>query len=103
MRLLVAALLAASALAGCGGGSSSSTSGHHGYPKTAEDTFIKACTAQGAKSGYCHCALDRIEGTVPYPEFKKADQALGSLRGAAKDTRGKFLAAIKACGGKTAG
>jgi hypothetical protein len=100
MRLFLAGMVAAAALAGCGGGDSDS-SGHHGYSKSTEDTFIKSCTAQGAKSSYCHCALNKIEVTVPYDEFQRADKELGSLKGAPSSTRQKFLAAIKACGGKT--
>jgi hypothetical protein len=69
------------ALAGCGGGDKDS----HGYPAAAKRNFITACdSSSGGKKAYCQCALDKVQATMTYDEFKKEDAA---IRGGAKPSR----------------
>ena len=72
--------------AGCGGGSSDDPNGDRaaaaGYPAAIEHDFLASCqrSAQAASnldldfSGYCHCALAKIEERESIAKFK-ADAA----------------------------
>jgi hypothetical protein len=84
-------------LAACGGGDSGDGSAN-GYPGEVEKTFLDACksTSKGNESA-CRCTLTKLEATVPYDDFKKADAAVRAGKAADPETSGKLTSAIKAC------
>jgi hypothetical protein len=76
-HISIGLVAAACALAGCGGDDNGGSSGDKGYPKVAEDNFIKSCSAQqGATQQKCQCAFDKIKAKLSFDEFKAADTAL---------------------------
>ena len=92
MRLTaVAVSLAATALAaGCG-------SGRAPYPAKVEKGFLRACNAGERRPQACRCILSRLEATVPYDEFRLADEALRAGNRAPAATEKKVAAATNAC------
>jgi hypothetical protein len=92
-RLVLTGLLVAGALAGCGGGD-----GDDGYPEEARSNFVRSCDAQpNASKDVCECALDELERTVPYKEFKAADDAIREGEQPKKATSDKLTAAVEGC------
>jgi hypothetical protein len=86
----------ACALAGCGGGNSGGAG--NGYPKVAEDNFIKSCSAQpGATEAKCQCAFDKVKAKISFDQFKKADAALRQGKSADPKTQQALQEAVKAC------
>jgi hypothetical protein len=68
------------------------------YPSAVEQNFTKACNASSkGKEDACKCALAKLEDTVPYAEFKKADDVIRGGGTADPATTDKLNAAIKAC------
>lgn len=62
--------MAATSLAACGGGGG-------GYPQESVDAFVRECDAQpNATLAQCRCVIARLEETMPYEEFQRADAAL---------------------------
>ena len=83
-------------LSACGGDNSSNAGG--GYPKSAEDNFLAACkTASGGKEAVCKCALAKLEDTLSYADFKRADAAVRGGGKATGDTAKKLEDAISGC------
>jgi hypothetical protein len=90
--VLLALTICAAFAAGCGGG--------HDYPSEAESSFMASCTAQaGATESSCRCALDNLEESMSYDEFKRVDTAIraGGVESVPEDSREKFLDAIADC------
>ena len=84
-------------LAACGGDDNSS-SDNGKYPSQVEDNFLKACNATSHdKTEACKCALTKLEETLPYDDFKKADEAIRKGGSADPATQKTITAAIKAC------
>ena len=92
-RPILLGLLAAGALVGCGGGDED-----EGYPAEARTNFVRSCDAQpNASKQVCECALDELERTVPYKEFKAADDAIREGDQPKQATSDKLTAAVEGC------
>jgi hypothetical protein len=90
----VVVALAVAGLAACGGGG-----GENGYPQESIDAFVQECTAQpNAGERQCRCVVERLQETMPYEEFAKADAALTENRQPAAASLEKLRAAVTACG-----
>lgn len=97
-RQIPVSLLAAAALAGCGGGGGSGEEDDGGYPQEARTNFVRSCDAQpNASRDVCECALDELERTVSYAEFKAADDAIRRGDDPARKTSEKLTAAVEGC------
>jgi len=86
------ALAAAVLTAGCG------SNGHARYPTNVEKVFLRACGAGHQRPQACRCILSKLEDTVPFDEFRLADDALRNGGRAPAATRKKVAAATNACG-----
>ena len=92
MRSDVAVALAVAGLAACGGG------GKNGYPEESVDTFVQECAVQpNTGERQCRCVVERLQETMPYEEFARADAALKDNRQPAAASLRKLRAAVTAC------
>ena len=100
-RSLATGLVAvACALAGCGGDDGGGESGGGGdYPPEVEENFVKSCSSQPqANEAFCKCTYERIKETVPYEDFKKAEESLSSSQDQApKEVQDALTKAVEAC------
>jgi hypothetical protein len=95
--LAVPFAVAALGLGACGGDDNSSKTGGK-YPSEVEDNFMTACKASsGGKEDACKCALRKLEETLSYDDFKKADADIRKGGKASGDTAEKITNAIKSC------
>ena len=93
-RPILAGLVTAAALAGCGGGDGESER----YPQEARTNFVRSCDAQpNASREVCECALEELERTLPYEDFKAADDAIRAGDDPQKATSDKLTAAVEGC------
>lgn len=93
MRNAFALAFAVVGLAACGGG------GDDGYPQESIDAFVKECNAQpNAGERQCRCVVERLQETMPYEEFARADEALKENREPDDRSLEKLRAAVTACG-----
>ncbi|MEP7335863.1 MAG: hypothetical protein ABI717_08795 [Actinomycetota bacterium] len=93
MRSGVALVFAVVGLAACGGG------GEDGYPQESIDAFVKECAAEPKSAErQCRCVVERLQETMPYEEFARADEALTENREPAAASLEKLRAAVTACG-----
>ena len=84
--------VAVAGLAACGGG------GEGGYPQKSIDAFVRECTAQpNTAEPQCRCIVERLQETMPYEEFARADKALKENRDPDAASLEKLRAAITAC------
>jgi hypothetical protein len=84
-------------LAACGGVDNDSKAGNK-YPSEVEDNFMSACkTSSNGKEDACKCALKKLEETVSYDDFKKADEAIREGGKASGDTSKRIADAISSC------
>jgi hypothetical protein len=89
-----AVALALAGLAACGGGGG----GEHGYPEESIDAFVRECTVQpNTGERQCRCVVERLQETMPYEEFARADAALKENRQPAAASLRKLRAAVTAC------
>jgi hypothetical protein len=87
-----AVALAVAGLAACGGG------GGGGYPEESIDAFVRECTVQpNTGERQCRCVVERLQETMPYEEFARADAALKENRRPAAASLRKLRAAVRAC------
>jgi hypothetical protein len=87
-----AVALAVAGLAACGGG------GGGGYPEESIDAFVRECTVQpNTGERQCRCVVERLQETMPYEEFARADAALKENRQPAAASLRKLRAAVTAC------
>jgi hypothetical protein len=94
LRSALAVALAIAALAGCGGGEED----ERGYPEEAVATFVTTCSAQpGASRAACRCMIDRLQATMPYDEFRAADEAAREDREPTRAATAKLRAAADRC------
>ena len=94
LRHLLLGLLATGAIAGCG----SEDEGAARYPEQARTEFVEACDAQpNAARSVCECALEELERTMPYEEFKAADEAIREGEEADAASAEKLTASVEAC------
>jgi hypothetical protein len=90
-RALALAVLVGS-LAACGGEHESA------YPDEAVEAFVSECRAQpNATEPSCRCVIERLQVSMPYDEFARADDALRNDRAPADASVAKLEAAAKAC------
>ena len=93
MRSAVATALTVAGLVSCGGG------GEDGYPQESVSAFVEECTAQpDTGERQCRCVVERLQETMPYEEFARADAALKDNRQPAAASLEKLRAAVTACG-----
>jgi hypothetical protein len=93
LRSGAALAFAVAGLAACGGG------GDDGYPQESVDAFVQECTAQpNTAERQCRCIVERLQETMPYEEFARADAALAENRQPAAASLQKLRAAVTACG-----
>ena len=92
MRSGVALSLAVVGLAACGGG------GEDGYPQESVDAFVRECNAQpNTSERQCSCVVERLQETMPFDEFARADKALKESEEPDAASLAKLRAAIEAC------
>ena len=93
MRSGVALALAVVGLAACGGG------GEDGYPGESIDSFVQECVAQpNTSERQCRCVVERLQETMPFEEFARADAALKENREPDAASLEKLRVAVTACG-----
>jgi hypothetical protein len=86
----VLVVVVAVALTACGGGD--------GYPTEAVQTFVAECDAQpNATERQCRCVIARLEETMPYDEFARADEALEQEQPVEEESLAKLRQAVQAC------
>ena len=92
MRSGVALSFAVVGLAACGGG------GEDGYPQESVDAFVSECRAQpNTTERQCRCVVARLQETMPYEEFARADKALKESQQPDAASLEKLRAAITDC------
>ena len=92
MRSGVALSFAVVGLAACGGG------GEDGYPQESVDAFVGECRAQpNTTERQCRCVVERLQETMPYDEFARADRALKENQEPDAGSLDKLRAAITDC------
>jgi hypothetical protein len=92
LRSAVALSFAVVGLAACGGG------GEDGYPQESIDAFVRECRAQpNTTERQCSCVVERLQETMPYEEFARADKALKESKDPDPASLEKLRAAITAC------
>ena len=92
MRSGVALSFAVVGLAACGGG------GEDGYPQESVDAFVSECRAQpNTNERQCSCVVERLQETMPYEEFARADKALKENQQPDAASLEKLRAAITDC------
>lgn len=91
MRSAVALSFAVVGLAACGGS-------EDGYPQESIDAFVRECKAQpNTSERQCGCVVERLQESMPYEEFARADKALKENRQPDAESLEKLRAAITAC------
>jgi hypothetical protein len=79
------------ALTACGGGDD-------GYPREAVENFVAECDVQpNATERQCRCVIARLEETMPYDEFARADEALEQEQPVDEKSLAKLRQAVEAC------
>jgi hypothetical protein len=92
LRSAVALSFTVVGLAACGGG------GEDGYPQESVDAFVRECRAQpNTTERQCTCVVERLQETMPYDEFARADKALKENQEPDAASLGKLRAAITDC------
>ena len=76
--------------------STPTTAAASGYSADVERQFVASCEASAEQPpGLCQCAFDAIESTIPFEEFRAADEAI--QRGEATGLPQSILDAIQPC------
>ena len=92
MRSAVALSFAVVGLAACGGGA------EDGYPQESIDAFVRECNEQpNTSERQCSCVVERLQETMPYEEFARADKALKENREPDEASVEKLREAVTAC------
>jgi hypothetical protein len=92
LRSAVALSFAVVGLTACGGG------GEDGYPQESIDAFVRDCNAQpNTSERQCSCVVERLQETMPYEEFARADKALRENKTPDAASLEKLRAAITNC------
>ena len=91
MRIAAIAAVALALAAGCG-------SDDEEYPDQAVENFVDSCKSQaGATEEACRCVIDRLKVTMPYEEFKQADDAVRHQKPLDPESRRKLERAAAQC------
>jgi hypothetical protein len=70
----------------------------NGYPREAVETFVTECDAQpNATERQCRCVIARLEETMPYDEFARADKALEQEQPVDEKSLTKLRRAVQGC------
>ena len=78
---------------GCGGGS-----GEDEYPEQAREQFVRECAEQpNTTARACTCVLEEVERTMPYEEFKEAEEAIRNDRAPRTESAEKLRDAVSVC------
>ncbi len=78
--------------AGCGG------DGETGYPDEAVAAFVSECRKQpNATEAACRCVIGRLQVSMPYDEFERADAALREDRPPEEASLEKLQTAAAGC------
>jgi hypothetical protein len=94
LRSGLALAFAVVGLVACGGGDGDGD----GYPQESIDAFVQECRAQPSTSeGQCRCVVERLQESMPYEEFERADIALKENREPAEASIEKLRTAVTAC------
>ena len=92
MRSGAALAFAVAGLVACGGG------GEDGYPQESIDRFVRECAAQpNTAERQCRCVVERLQETMPFEEFARADAALKENQEPDAVSLEKLRAAVTAC------
>ncbi len=92
MRSAVALSFTVVGLAACGG------DGGGGYPQKSVDAFVRECNEQpNTSERQCSCVVARLQETMPYEEFARADKALKENQEPDSASLEKLRAAVTAC------
>ena len=98
IRHLAAAAATALLIAGCGSDDSDAGKAGEKYPEDSRKAFLDSCDAQpSAERSVCECALEKIEATVSFNDFSKADKALREGKEVDAATQAKFEDATTEC------
>lgn len=93
-RALLFVLVLAALAAGCGGGDDEES----GYPPEAVESFVAECTKQpNASAESCRCVIERLQQSMPFSEFERADAALRENRTPEEGSVVKLQTAAEAC------
>jgi len=91
LRSAVALSCAVVGLAACGGSEDA-------YPQESIDAFVRECNEQpNTSERQCACVVERLQETMPYDEFARADKALKENQQPDAASLEKLRAAITAC------
>jgi hypothetical protein len=66
------------------------------YDQVAIENFVRECAKTGSRSA-CVCTIERLQQTLPFEEFKAADEAIREDRVVSARTRATIDAAAEAC------
>jgi serine/threonine protein kinase len=68
------------------------------YPESVINAFVTACErTSGGQRKTCECAIGKLQDTLPYAEFEKADQALREGKSADPDAQKAITDATTSC------
>jgi hypothetical protein len=91
LRSGLLAIALAFALAACGGDAD-------GYPQESIDEFVRECDAQpNASEAQCRCVIARLQETMPFDEFERADRALANQGPVDEASLAKLQQAVEVC------
>lgn len=83
-------VVVAVAITACGDGD--------GYPREAVENFVAECDMQpNATERQCRCVIARLEETMPYDEFARADEALENEQPVDEASLAKLRQAVQVC------
>jgi hypothetical protein len=93
LRSALALVLAAAALGACGGDDE-----EEGYPDAAVASFVSECRKQpNATESACRCVIERLQVSMRYDEFERADAALRGNRQPDEASLRKLQTAAEGC------
>jgi hypothetical protein len=91
LRSAVALSCAVVGLAACGGSEDA-------YPQESIDAFVRECNEQpNTSERQCACVVERLQETMPYEEFARADKALKENQQPDAASVEKLREAVTAC------
>jgi hypothetical protein len=93
LRSAVGLALVGVALAACGADDE-----ERDYPDEAVASFVSECRKQpNATEAACRCVIERLQVSMPYAEFERADAALRASRTPEEGSLRKLRTAAEGC------